>query len=117
MNEYEALYNLLKQINIPVAYDHFDSNKRINPPLMVYREQSKDTFKGDNKTYYRGYEFEIELVTIKKQPELQEQIEELLTENNIPYDVSTEVWDEDEKIYHIFYEIGGYIWQTKYNSV
>ena len=105
MNEYEKIYNLLKQLNIPVAYDHFDSNKAINPPLIVYREQSIDTFKSDNKSYFRDYDFEIELVTIKKEPNLQKRIENLLTDNNIPYDVSNEIWDEDEKIYHIFYEI------------
>ena len=32
-------------------------------------------------------------------------IEELLTTNSIPYDISDEVWDEEEKIYHNFYEI------------
>jgi hypothetical protein len=105
MNKYEIIYNLLKSLNIPVAYDHFDSNKKVNPPFMTYRELEQDTFKGDNKTYFRDYNFEIEVVTIKKEPNLQNRIEELLTNNNIPYDVSTEVWDEEEKIYHIFYEI------------
>ena len=32
-------------------------------------------------------------------------IEELLTKNLIPYDKEAEVWDDDEKIYHNFYEI------------
>ena len=30
----KTIYDLLKTLNIPVAYDHFDSNKNINPPLM-----------------------------------------------------------------------------------
>ena len=103
--DYKTIYDLLKTIGIPVAYDHFDSNKNINPPLMVYREQSQDTFKADNKTYNRGYNYEIELATTKKDKVLQAQIETLLDNNNIPYDVASEVWDEDEKIYHYFYEI------------
>lgn len=103
--EYKELYTLLQTLNIPVAYGHFDDNKTINPPFMVYRETSPDTFKADNKTYYRDYNFEIELVTIKKDITLQKQIEKLLDDNNIPYDMTDEVWDNDEKIYHNFYEI------------
>ena len=103
--EHKDIYNLLKSINIPVAYGHFDNNKDMVPPFMVYRELAPDTFKADNRTYYRPYNFEIELVTIKKDTILQKQIEELLDNNNIPYDISDEIWDNDEKIYHNFYEI------------
>ena len=103
--DYEYIFNLLKGLNIPVAYDHFDDNKTINPPFMVYRERVPETLKADNKTWFRPYEFEIELVTAKKDVKLQKQIEELLDSNNIPYDISDEVWDNDEKIYHNFYEI------------
>lgn len=103
--EHKDIYDLLKTLDIPVAYDHFDSNKNINPPFIVYREISPDTFKADGITYYRPYEFEIELVTEKKNVALEKTIEELLTNNKIPYDVESEVWDEDEKIYHNFYEI------------
>lgn len=103
--EHKDIYDLLKTLNIPVAYDHFDSNKNVNPPFIAYREISPDTFKADGITYYRPYEFEIELVTEKKDVALEKAIEELLTNNKIPYDVENEVWDEDERIYHNFYEI------------
>ena len=103
--KYEELFTLLKTLNIPVAYGHFDSDKEVLPPFMAYREISPDTFKADGKTYYRPYNFEIEVVTEKKDPALQESIEELLSSNNIPYDLLDEVWDEDERIYHNFYEI------------
>lgn len=103
--EYKDLYDLLKTTNIEVAYGHFDDNKNLVPPFMVYREISPDTFKADNKTYFRPYQYEIELVTIKKEPSVQKKIEELLENNNIPYDMLDEVWDNDEKIYHNFYEI------------
>jgi len=103
--EHKDIYDLLKTLDIPVAYDHFDSNKNVSPPFIAYREISPDTFKADGITYYRPYEFEIELVTEKKDVALEKTIEELLTNNNIPYDVESEVWDEDERIYHNFYEI------------
>lgn len=101
----KGLFDLLKTLNIPVAYDHFDTNKNVSPPFIAYREIGADTFKADSITYYRLHEYEIELVTEKKDINLQNQLEELLTTNKIPYDVYNEVWDEDEKIYHNFYEI------------
>ena len=103
--EHKDIYILLQTLNIPVVYGHFDDNKTITPPFMVYRETAPDTFKADNKTYFRPYDFEIELVTIKKDTKLQKQIEKLLDDNNISYDMLDEVWDNDEKIYHNFYEI------------
>lgn len=99
------IYNLLTTLKVPVAYDHFVSDKNIQPPFIVYRETSPETFKADGITYYRPYNFEIELVTEIKNVSLEENIENLLTSNNIPYDVNSEIWDEDEKIYHNFYEI------------
>lgn len=102
---HKEIFDLLKTLGIPTAYDHFDSNKNISPPFIAYREQAVDTFKADGITYYRPYEFEIELVTDKKDVSLEGQVETLLTNNNIPYDVETEVWDEEEKIYHNFYRI------------
>lgn len=103
--KHKTIYDLLKTLNIPVAYDHFETEQNVTPPFVAYRESTPETFKADGKTYYRPYEYEIELVTEKKNVALEETIEELLTTNNIPYDKSDEVWDEDERIYHNFYEI------------
>lgn len=102
---HKTIYDLLKTLNIPVAYDHFTSDKQVVPPFVVYRELGVDTFKADNNTTYRDYNFEIELITIKKDIELEQRIETLLIGNNIPYDTSNEVWDDEEKIYHNFFEI------------
>lgn len=103
--KHKSLFEILKTMNIPVAYDHFSSDKKVEPPFMAYREQKPDTFKADGLTYYRPYNYEIELVTIKKEPALEERLEELLTANKIPYDKGDESWDKEEKIYHNFYEI------------
>lgn len=103
--KHSYLYSLLKTINIPVAYDHFEDNKNLNPPFMAYREKRPDNFRADGITYYSAPNFEIELVTSKKDVELENEISELLTKNKIPYDKEDEIWDENDKIYHIFYEI------------
>ena len=102
---HKKIYDLLKTLNIPVAYDHFVSNKEVSIPFVVYREIETETFKADGVTYYRPYNFQIELITEKKDINLQQTIEELLTTNKIPYELSDEVWDDEEKIYHNYYEI------------
>lgn len=102
---HKQVFDMIKTLQIPAAYDHFDSDKKVQPPFIVYREIAPDTFKADGITYYRPYEFELELVTEKKDVSLESQVETLLTNNHIPYDVESEIWDEDEKIYHNFYEI------------
>ena len=105
MIEHKELFDLLKTLKIPVAYDHFDSDKEISIPFIAYREQANDTFRADMQTYFKFYNYEIELITTIKDVDLEKEIEGLLTENNIPYEKPDEIWDNDEKIYHIFYEI------------
>ena len=105
MIEHKELFDLLKTLDIPVAYDHFDSDKQVSVPFIAYREQELDTFRADGLTYYQFYNYEIELITAKKEVALERRLEGLLTNNKIPYDKTEEVWDNDEKIYHIFYEI------------
>ena len=102
---HKEIYDLLVTLKIPEAYDHFLSDKEVSIPFIVYREQGVDTFKADSNTYYRPRNYEIELVTEKKEVELQNQLETLLKTNNIPFDTTDEVWDQDERIYHNFYEI------------
>ena len=45
MIDHKTLYEKLCTLGIPVAYDHFDSNKQVAIPFVVYREISTDTFK------------------------------------------------------------------------
>ena len=102
---HKELFTLLKTLNIPVAYDHFDSNKQVTIPFLVYREIALSTFRADGITYHQFFNYELELITEKKEVALERQLEELLTTNKIPYEKQDEVWDQEEKIYHNYYEI------------
>lgn len=103
--KHKDIKKLLTKVNIPVAYDHFPDNKLMKPPFMAYREKSPDNFGADNIVFASFNNYEIELVTSKKDVELEDKISNLLTENEIPYEKGDEIWDNEEKIYHIFYEI------------
>lgn len=99
----EELYNLLITTGLEVAYDHFDE-PNISPPFILYRSPDANTFKADDKTYYKQNNYIIDLVTDKKDPEEEENLEQILEENHLPYD-KEESFIEAERIYQIRYFI------------
>lgn len=103
--EANDLFNLLIELDIPVAYDHFDERTEVFPPFLVYRERKPDSLAADNRIFYSFPNYELELVTENKDFELENKIKQLLSDNGIVYDKPDEIWDKDEKIYHIFFEI------------
>lgn len=112
--KHKEIFDMLKTLNIPIAYDHFESNKQVVPPFIAYRETSPQTFKANNVTYYRPYNFEIELVTEIKDVALESRIEDLLTNNNIPYDISGEFGMKMKEYSTIFMKYRrNNLWQTK----
>lgn len=96
------LKTMLNELNIALAYDHF--NHKINPPFLVYRELAPDSFLADDYNYLNFNSYEVELCTKKKDIELEGLIETLFFNQKIPYE-KEELWDENEKIYHIIYSI------------
>ena len=66
------LFNLLKKMKIPVAYNKFDINnsiyngKEVKPPFILYKFETIDSFNADDKTYYYENNYVIDLVTEKK---------------------------------------------------
>lgn len=99
----QNLKELLSQLNIPVAYDHF--NEATTPPFVAFRRYSTSNFGADNVVYQKINNYYIELYTEYKDVELEEQLEELLTSNNIFFNVESESYIEDEKMYEIIYSI------------
>lgn len=98
----KEIYNLLKNMNLEVAYDHF--NNKIEPPFIIYVDDDPDTFKADDKVYKKINNYSVYLVTSKKDVLLEEQLEELFDNNHIPYD-KTQSFIDDERIYQIEYTI------------
>ena len=99
----QVLKELLSQLNIPVAYNHF--NQPTNPPFVVYRRYSQSNFGADDIVYQRINNYYIELYTEYKDTSLEEELETLLTNNGIFYNVESEDYLDDEKMYEIIYSI------------
>lgn len=100
----QNLKEILEQLEIPVAYDHF--NTETNPPFIVFRRYSQNNFGADNVVYEKINNYYIYLVTEYKNTQLEEQLEAVLQNAEIFYNVESEDYVSTEKCYQIVYSIG-----------
>ena len=96
------LNEILKQTGYPVAYSHFNTAPTI--PYITYLVAYSPNFMADNKVYKKIDSLQIELYTNKKDLEAEKNLEDLLDENEIPYE-TTEEWIESEKLFQKIYEV------------
>jgi len=99
----QVLKDILMQLNIPVAYNHF--NKETNPPFVCFRRYSQSNFGADDVVYEKINNYYVELYTEYKDAEMEEELEKLLSDNGIFYNVESEDYIDDEKMYEIIYSI------------
>lgn len=99
----EDLYDLLSELNIPVAYDHF--NKAVEAPYIVYRVDHTENFFAENKTYKKNEIIYVELYTIKKDVALEVNLEALFDEYDIAWEIESQEYIDTEKVYQIIYRI------------
>lgn len=99
----QNLKTLLEQLEIPVAYNHF--NQPTNPPFVVFRRYSQSNFGADNKVYEKIDNYYIELYTEFKDVELEENLENILTQADIFFNVESEDYIDSEKMYQVIYAI------------
>lgn len=100
----KSLYELLKSVNIPVAYDHFvlSDTERIEPPFILYRNADSTQFKAGDQVYFKTKQFMVDLVTDYKDIDLENMLEEVFEENYIPWD-KTEVYIDSERVFQVVY--------------
>ena len=99
----EIIYQLLSGLGYPVAYDHFDKPVT-SRPFILYRNADVESFKADDINYFKPHNYEINLITDKKDIIVENRLETLLTDNHLPFN-KDEDFIESEKIYQITYEI------------
>ena len=99
----QNLKTLLEQLEIPVAYNHF--NQPTNPPFVVFRRYSQSNFGADNKVYEKIDNYYVELYTEFKDVELEENLENILIQADIFFNVESEDYIDSEKMYQVIYAI------------
>ena len=98
----DKILELMAEIDIPSAYDHFAEGESPEPPFITYLMPRTNNFSADGRVYLRVTEVHIELYTDEKNPEVEAQVEDVLDAHEIFYD-KTEVWIETEKLYEVLY--------------
>ncbi len=100
---YDDITNMLKEAGLPLAYDHFAEGESPEPPFLIFLFPGSDNMFADNGVYFKISQLNMELYTDKKDPELEEKLEDILTAHEISWEKS-EVWIESEKLYEVLYQ-------------
>ena len=99
----EELVRLVSGMGIPFAYDHFAEGESPDPPFLCYLLPGSNNFSADGKVYYKIGQVNIELYTDRKDPLLEQKLEDALDAASIFYN-KTEVWIDSEKLYEVLYQ-------------
>lgn len=98
----ENLVEMLQEMEIPFAYDHFAEGESPKPPFICYLLPGSNNFAADGKVYFRINQVRIELYTDSKDLSVERKVEMVLDESGIFYNKS-EVWIQSEKLYEVLY--------------
>lgn len=96
------LKKLLDATGYPVAYSHFNEPKQT--PFITYLTTYTSNLHADNRVHQKVQNVDVELYTSKKDLHAEETLENLLNENELPYD-KVETFIDSEKVYQIIYEV------------
>lgn len=98
----DELLKILKETEIPFAYDHFAEGESPEPPFICYLLPGSNNFSADGRVYFKANEVYIELYTDLKDLTVEQKLEAVLDEHGIFYNKS-ETWIESEKLYEVLY--------------
>ena len=98
----ENLVEMLQELKIPFAYDHFAEGESPEPPFICYLLPGSNNFAADGKVYLKINQVRIELYTDSKDLAVERKVEMVLDESGIFYNKS-EVWIQSEKLYEVLY--------------
>jgi hypothetical protein len=98
---------ILQASGFPVAYSHFTESENSplpDPPFIVYVVVYSSNFMADNKVHKSIQTVQIELYTDKKDLEVEGILENILNENELPYQ-TTETFIDSEQLFQKIYEV------------
>lgn len=100
--EMDEILKVLKETEIPFAYDHFAEGESPEPPFICYMMPQSNNFSADGKVYFKANEVHIELYTDFKDLSVEQKLEAVFDEHGYFYNKS-ETWIESEKLYEVLY--------------
>ena len=82
---YQSISTMIQSLGIPYAYYQFPEGTEQATPFICFYFSDTEGVYADNVTYSRHTTLVIELYTDDKRFDLEEQIENLLTQNELPF--------------------------------
>lgn len=98
------IYSILKELQLPVAYHHFEEGSRPRPPYIVYLVTDSANLGADNWAYHKQNNLQVELYTIKKDLATEQKVESLF-DRHLIYFEKVETYISSERLYQITYYI------------
>lgn len=98
----DKLIQIIEEMDIPFAYDHFAEGESPEPPFICYLIPGTDNFAADGRVYYKTNEVRIELYTDRKDLSVEEKVTAVLDRHCIFY-TQSETWIESEKLYEVLF--------------
>lgn len=98
----DEMLQILKEIGLPFAYDHFEEGQAPDPPFLCYLSPSSHNFGADGIVYLPVLSFDLELYTEEKDPQAEAQIETVLTAHGLFFD-KTETAIPSERLFEVLY--------------
>lgn len=98
----ENLVEMLQELKIPFAYDHFAEGESPEPPFICYLIPGSNNFAADGRVYFKLNEVRIEMYTNFKDIALESSVEDVLDRHEIFYNKS-ETRIQSEKLYEVMY--------------
>ena len=98
----DKLLEMLKEMQILFAYDHFAEGESPEPPFICYLLPGSNNFSADGAAYFKANQIHIELYTDEKDLAVEQSVEAVLDKHGIFYD-RAETWIESEKLYEVLY--------------
>lgn len=99
----KEVYQMIKETEMPLSYDHFEEGQSPEPPFVVYLYPGTNNFAADGIVYQGINQLDIELYTDKKDLNAERKVETVLNQHGFFYD-KTESFIESENMYEVLYE-------------
>lgn len=97
------IFETLQDLSIPAAYGHFKTAQK--PPFVVYTGTGQDNMSADNTYIWNNNRYQIEYYFLRKNEEVEAEIEETLLSAGYNYEKSEDIYIEEEGVYVIYYDV------------
>ena len=100
---YDDVSDMLKELNIPTAYHHFDEGDAPGPPFICFFYTEDNDFIADNTNYQNIEHLAIELYTNNKEFDTEKAVRDVLNSHGLVFSQS-EDYIASERLYEVAFE-------------